>query len=153
MKLQPLIAQRAKVNQSKGGAKSLGGGKVVRQKSDKPVDTKREVAEIAGVSHDTIAKVQAILREAACRLARVSGLFRHRIQKEGSHRTLRGRLGQGGFPSFGRLRRHQGPIARNGGPFPQGKESLLAGRAGQGPVRAFSGFEPPPKLLCPINTK
>jgi len=38
------------------------------QKSDEPiteVNTKKELAKIAGVSHDTIAKVEVIEREAA----------------------------------------------------------------------------------------
>lgn len=54
LKLKPLIAARAKEKQrASGGA--------VCQKSDKPViDTKRELAKVAGVSHDTIAKVQKI---------------------------------------------------------------------------------------------
>ncbi|MBR3272904.1 MAG: hypothetical protein IKF98_03205 [Clostridia bacterium] len=54
LKLKPVIAAKAKEKQrASGGA--------VCQKSDKPViDTKRELAKVAGVSHDTIAKVQKI---------------------------------------------------------------------------------------------
>lgn len=48
--LKPLIASRAKENERHGG-NTAGVG---RQNSDNPVDTKRELAEIAGVSHDTI---------------------------------------------------------------------------------------------------
>ena len=60
LKLEPLIAENAKRNQKAGGAKSGGNGKVVRQKSDKPLDTKKEVAKLAGLSHDTIAKAKLI---------------------------------------------------------------------------------------------
>jgi hypothetical protein len=59
LKLEPLLKKKAKENQSKGG----GGGKAGCQKSDKvvsPVDTKKELAAIAHVSHDTIAKVKTI---------------------------------------------------------------------------------------------
>lgn len=54
--LEPLIARKAKANQKAGGQSS----KVGRQKSDKPLDTKQELARAAGVSHDTIAKVKII---------------------------------------------------------------------------------------------
>lgn len=54
LKLKPIIAEKAKEKQSEGGG-------AVRQKSDKAViDTKKELASIAGVSHDTIHKVEAI---------------------------------------------------------------------------------------------
>lgn len=53
LKLKPVIAEKAKQNQiSSGGA--------VPQKSAKPIDTREELATIAGVSHDTIHKVEAI---------------------------------------------------------------------------------------------
>lgn len=51
LKMKPLIAKKAKENESKGGQGC--------QISDK-VDTKKELASIAGVSHDTIHKVEAI---------------------------------------------------------------------------------------------
>ena len=51
---KPLIAEKAKEKQSEAGG-------AVRQKSDKAViDTKKELAKIAGVSHDTIHKYEAI---------------------------------------------------------------------------------------------
>ena len=51
LKLKPLIAAKAKANQrASGGA--------VPQKSAKPVDTRQELARAAGVSHDTIHKVE-----------------------------------------------------------------------------------------------
>lgn len=54
LKLKPLIAEKAKKKQSEGGG-------AVRQKSDKAVvDTKKELAKVAGVSHDTINKVERI---------------------------------------------------------------------------------------------
>ena len=53
LKLKPLIAGIAKENQ--------GMRTDLCQKSDKsPIDTKREIAKAAGVSHDTIAKVEKI---------------------------------------------------------------------------------------------
>jgi len=56
LKLKPLIAKRAKENERRGG----GSGPSGRQQSDNPVDTKVEVAHLAGVSHDTIAKAEYI---------------------------------------------------------------------------------------------
>lgn len=58
LKLEPLIAEKAKEKQSEAGG-------AVRQKSDKAVvDTKKELAKIAGVSHDTIHKVKVIEKKA-----------------------------------------------------------------------------------------
>lgn len=54
LKIKPDIAKKAKEKQIEAGG-------AVRQKSDKAVvDTKKEVAKLAGVSHDTIAKVEKI---------------------------------------------------------------------------------------------
>lgn len=53
--LEPLIAARGKEHQR------LGGRYKASQNSEKPVDTYREVAKLAGVSHDTIAKYKIIL--------------------------------------------------------------------------------------------
>ena len=54
LKLKPVIAEKAKEKQAEAGG-------AVRQKSDKAViDTKKELAKIANVSHDTIHKVEAI---------------------------------------------------------------------------------------------
>ena len=54
LKLKPVIAEKAKEKQAEAGG-------AVRQKSDKAViDTKKELAKVAGVSHDTIHKVEAI---------------------------------------------------------------------------------------------
>ena len=53
LKLKPIIAEMARENQ---GARND-----ICQKSDRsPIDTKREIAKAAGVSHDTIAKVEKI---------------------------------------------------------------------------------------------
>ena len=55
LKLKPLIAGMAKEKQREAGG-------AVCQKSDKAViDTKRELAKAAGVSHDTIAKAEKII--------------------------------------------------------------------------------------------
>jgi hypothetical protein len=59
--LEPLIAARAKEHQQLSEGKGC-------QKSDnlkvEPIDTKHELATIAGVSHDTIAKVKKIKKKA-----------------------------------------------------------------------------------------
>jgi hypothetical protein len=53
LEAKPIIVEKAKENQrASGGA--------VPQKSAKPVDTRQELAKIAGVSHDTIHKVEVI---------------------------------------------------------------------------------------------
>ena len=52
LKLKPIIAEQAKETQ--------GTRNDICQKSDKSTDTKKELAKIAGVSHDTIYKVEAI---------------------------------------------------------------------------------------------
>lgn len=61
--LEPLIAAKAKANQRAGGGKAMGSG-AVRQKSDEPVETKKELAKVAGVSHDTIHKAKIIATKA-----------------------------------------------------------------------------------------
>jgi N6-adenosine-specific RNA methylase IME4 len=64
LRLKETIAKRAKANQQE----SVGRGKKGRQKSDNliaPIDTKKEVAKIASVSHDTVAKVMVIEQKAA----------------------------------------------------------------------------------------
>lgn len=55
LRLKPVIAERAKENLHLSDGKGC-------QKSDKvkPVDTKKEVAKLAGVSHDTIHRVETI---------------------------------------------------------------------------------------------
>ena len=61
LRLKPVIAAKAKENmlatQNNNAASAC-------QKSDKLVDTKKELAKTAGVSHDTIAKVEKIEAEA-----------------------------------------------------------------------------------------
>ena len=56
LRLKPAIAKKAKENEKRGG----GSGSSGRQKSDNPVTTSRELAKIAGVSHDTIHRVEVI---------------------------------------------------------------------------------------------
>ena len=53
LKLKPVIAEEAKKNQ-------IDAGGAVHQKSDKAVNTNKELAQVAGVSHDTIHKVETI---------------------------------------------------------------------------------------------
>lgn len=52
LKLKPMIQEQAKNNQ--------GTRTDICQKSDKSIDTKKELAKVAGVSHDTIHKVETI---------------------------------------------------------------------------------------------
>lgn len=56
LKLKPRIAEQAKANQ--------GTRTDICQKSDKSIDTKKELAKLAGVSHDTIHKVEVIAEKA-----------------------------------------------------------------------------------------
>lgn len=56
LKLKPMIAEKAKEKEHDR--------KTTCQKSDKSYDTKKELAQIAGVSHDTIHKVEAIEEKA-----------------------------------------------------------------------------------------
>jgi DNA-binding XRE family transcriptional regulator len=60
LRLEEHVAARAKANEKAGG----GSGPSGRQKSDNPVDTKKELAQIAGVSHDTIHKTKVVLAKA-----------------------------------------------------------------------------------------
>lgn len=60
LKLKPIIAAKAKAHIQAGGQSS----EVGRQKSDNPVDTKKELAKLAGVSHDTIHKAEVITEQA-----------------------------------------------------------------------------------------
>lgn len=56
LKLKPVIAEKAKEHQ--------GTRTDICQKSDKSIDTKKELAKVAGVSHDTIHKVEVIKEKA-----------------------------------------------------------------------------------------
>lgn len=62
LQLAPLIAGKAKAN-LKTGATGLRGGSPL-QKSAKAIDTREEVAKVAGVSHDTIDKAKKIAEKA-----------------------------------------------------------------------------------------
>lgn len=57
LKLEPLIAARAKKNQQL----SEGRGKKGPKKSADLLETRDELAKIAGVSHDTISKVKLVV--------------------------------------------------------------------------------------------
>jgi len=63
LKLESVIREKAKVNQTlsegRGKKGNLNSGDLI-----KPISTSRELAKIAGVSHDTIEKVKVIEREA-----------------------------------------------------------------------------------------
>jgi ParB-like chromosome segregation protein Spo0J len=64
LKLEPLIAAKAKANQKEHGG-THPGRKSLPQKSAEvsPIETREEVAKLAGISRDTIAKVKTILAE------------------------------------------------------------------------------------------
>ena len=65
LRLKPVIAEKAKEKQVQGGEEK------VSQKSVKAsIDTQKELAKTAGVSHDTIAKVERIERDATPELKR-----------------------------------------------------------------------------------
>lgn len=64
LRLKPVIAEKAKENERKGAEMTNNTGS---QKSVNPiqkVDTQKELAKVAGVSHDTIAKVEKIEQKA-----------------------------------------------------------------------------------------
>ena len=58
MKLKPLIVARAKEKQKESG------GAVPQKSAKPPVDTRAELAVVAGVSHDTVAKVKYVMDNA-----------------------------------------------------------------------------------------
>lgn len=69
LRLKPMIAERAKEQQKQSGGdrKSAEYQETVMQKSAEPISpvtTREELAKVAGVSHDTIAKVERIEEEA-----------------------------------------------------------------------------------------
>ena len=61
LRLKPVIAEKAKENQ----LSTLKQNKTVSQKSVERIDTQKELAKAAGVSHDTIAKVEKIEKTAS----------------------------------------------------------------------------------------
>ena len=61
LKLEPLIAARAKQKQREHGGTAP--GQSLRQNSEE-VSTKKELAKVAGVSHDTLSRAKAILENA-----------------------------------------------------------------------------------------
>ena len=65
LRLKPVIAERAKEKQAEYFGNQYESG--LPQKSaevQKPIETREELAKVAGVSHDTIAKVEKIERKA-----------------------------------------------------------------------------------------
>jgi hypothetical protein len=59
LQLEPLIAAKAKANQVASG-KEYGKGCQISDKPIVSIDTKKEIAKVADVSHDTVAKVKVI---------------------------------------------------------------------------------------------
>ena len=68
LRLKPVIAERAKENKQEAANKMNAsvGNNVSTEICENvaPIDTQKEIAKIAGVSHDTIAKVEKIERKA-----------------------------------------------------------------------------------------
>lgn len=62
LRLKPVIAEKAKENVL---ATQKNNTASAHQKSEKQINTAKEIAKVAGVSHDTIAKVEKIERQAA----------------------------------------------------------------------------------------
>ena len=58
LRLEPVIKERAKEKQIEAGRNKLS------QNSAKAIDTRKEIAKLAGVSHDTVSKVKKILEKA-----------------------------------------------------------------------------------------
>lgn len=66
LKLKPAIAERATAAKADAGKSAGVGGKKVLTNSSKPisrVNTRKEVAKIAGVSEDTVRKTEVVLKE------------------------------------------------------------------------------------------
>jgi N6-adenosine-specific RNA methylase IME4 len=80
LKLKPVIAEKAKINQK------LSGG-TVHQISDEPINTNFELAKIANVSHDTIGKVQKIINEGTPDI--INRLERGEVSVNKAHQELR----------------------------------------------------------------
>lgn len=63
LRLKPVVERKAKANQSLGGGDKKSGC----QKTDKaiiaPVDTKKELAAMAGISHDTLKRAETIMKK------------------------------------------------------------------------------------------
>jgi transcriptional regulator with XRE-family HTH domain len=59
LQLKPLIEAKAKEKQKESG------GAVIRKSGEPPIRTDKELAKIAGVSHDTISKVEKIKESAS----------------------------------------------------------------------------------------
>jgi DNA-binding XRE family transcriptional regulator len=58
--LEPMLREKAKENQREHGNTAPGQSKTLLQNSVEAIDTQKELAKAAGVSHDTIYKVKAI---------------------------------------------------------------------------------------------
>ncbi len=56
---KPLVAKRANANKVEAGKTHGRGQEKVPQNSVEPIDTQKELAKSAQVSHDTIAKIAA----------------------------------------------------------------------------------------------
>lgn len=63
LKMKPAIEERAKNNKVESGKATGRGNKKVSPTLAKPLDTREEIAKLAGVSHGTVSKVEAVLAE------------------------------------------------------------------------------------------
>lgn len=62
--IKPIIAAKAKANKQHGGRPKNGSQNSVNHLNIAPIDTQKELAALSGVSHDTIAKIERIERDA-----------------------------------------------------------------------------------------
>lgn len=81
LKLKPMIAEQQKQKQIEGGKKK------VQQKSVEPTTTQKELAKVAGVSHDTIHKVETI-RDKASEDVKAKVKSGEMSINEGYHKTI-----------------------------------------------------------------
>jgi len=64
LRLKPVLQEKAKANQSAaGGDKSKKGKKSLSPELAEPIDVRNELAEVAGVSHGTLSKVETVMAE------------------------------------------------------------------------------------------
>lgn len=64
LQLKPMVQAKAKEKQASGGGDKKTPDRSVSQKSDEPIRVDEEIAKAAGVSRDTVRKVEAVLEKA-----------------------------------------------------------------------------------------
>lgn len=85
LKLEPLIAAKAKANLSAGGGDRKSPSPKSAKAVSEPINTREQLAKTAGLSHDTIAKAKLIAEhadEATKERLRKNDISIHRVAKE-----------------------------------------------------------------------